>query len=153
MLALIIIILILLLSNFILVNRSKRKRKFGIYPGRLTVAILSVVSLYCFFVIITSTNQAAPIFKKGKKESSLIVYQNELNNYMKSYNEKEKGLTKQLKNIRYLYLSLIVQLFIALILSVFGLITVPRRKRFYWITTISYVLGLSVILIGDWLFT
>lgn len=146
------IAIILTLINAIIIKRSNRKRKYGIFPGRISLILISLLSSYYFTVIIVNTtNQSLPVLVKHKKEEALEIYQKELNEYINNYNTKEKNLATHFKYIHYLYSAVIIQGFIALLLAIYGLITIPRRRKFYWIISISYVLVLSILVIGNWL--
>lgn len=152
MLTYIIIPVILITLNFIFISRSNRKRRYGVFPGRITLLLISITTIYYFSVLIFNGIQPAPSLKKQRKGTSLEVYQKELNQYLNQYNKREENLNTHLKYVNYLYKSSVIQGLIAFVFSLYGLATEPRRRRFYWITTASYAVSLSLVLIEHLLF-
>lgn len=130
------IIASLIIINLYFIYKSNRKRKYGIFPGRISIIITSIFCIYYFIIVVMSTNNQIPKTPPKKKtEISYEEYQKELNEYWNAYAKRENKLSIHFSILQQIYFATTVQMGIGLVCCIYGLIMIKSRKNFYLATT------------------
>lgn len=139
----IVIPILLIIVNFYFIYKSNRMRRYGIFPGRISIVLTSALCIYYFLVVFSiSNNQLPKVPPKKKAEISNDTYQKELNEYWEAYAKKENKFSFHFNILQELYYATAVQIGISLICSAYGLITIKRRRDFYIITTGMFLVAI-----------
>ncbi len=140
-----LVTLILLTLNLVLLYRSNRKRKYGIYPGWISIVIFVLFAGYYESGLIINSNFERPSVKNYRKNvEGSIKYRKSMSDYEYKNLQIEQKISEHRNYLTYFYIAAKIQCIIAICFSIFGLLFVTGRNKFYWIITSIYAVVISV---------
>ena len=146
-----IITLLLLTLNLPFLMWSNRKRKYGIYPGWISILTFIVLLGYYSSVIIFNSETERPTVKSFTKgDKGVLEYNKSIAKYAENNFKSEQKIAHYLSFVPYLFLATKIQCFIALILSIYGLLIVNNRNQFYWTLIFVYTGVLPALFLAEW---
>lgn len=146
-----IFILILFALNVPFLIWSNRKRKYGIYPGWISILTFVLLLGYYSSVMIMNSRAEPPAVKSFKKGTAgMQAYNKSMLDYGQKNIEAEQKIAQYLNYVPNFFLAVKIQCFIAFSFSIFGLLYVSNRNRFYWMLILIYTIVLTTLFFAEW---
>ena len=138
--------LIVLIFDVLLILKSKRKKKYGVYPGFGTLTLIGIICVLIFYVFYSAPTSERPLrYQYQHKKYGGELYEIALKNYQVEELENMARLESSKPYFSLLFRCLKIQLFIGLALSIYGKVMTTRRDLFYLISISSYAIVLAVV--------
>ncbi len=135
---------ILIIFNLLLINRSERKKRFGIFPLYLSMFMTVLLILFTGTVRLATHPNSAPSmsdFEKGAHAKER--FEEAMSQYEMAKQEDEDRQDSIGPYISIAFLVTRIQFCIAFVLGIFGLITVSGRSNYYY--AIIFANGLGIV--------
>jgi hypothetical protein len=142
--------IIVVIPNFMLINRSKRKKRYGIFPLYVTSCMVLVLLIFEGVIHLTLHSTPQPSMSSFAKLPHAIERFNDADSeYQRDKADDDDRLehTAPLLSIGLKILK--VQLFISLGFILFALLTISGRNNFYYSVLLINLLCLSTAFLLD----
>jgi|GEM_PF-3392845 hypothetical protein len=142
---LVLVSIVLLIGNFLLVKRSKRKKKYGKYPGFVSLGMVLILLIMVLILELSLHKAIMPsvIVPRGKVYSQVDYARKTM-----EYNQTQAYNTGQEKAFEpafvFLILALRIQLCIALLFAFSAFYQVSGRNKFYYLIVTLNALGIGL---------
>jgi hypothetical protein len=142
--------LLLIIPNFLFIRRSNRKKRYGIFPGRISIGMTILLLIMWGIIHFSFHGTTQPTLGTFAKGSHAVErYQDARSQYERDQEEDEERLQSLSPYFSVGLLVLKVQFFIAVSCIIFALATVSGRNRFYYVCLFLHVVGLVLAFMID----
>ncbi|HXC05775.1 MAG TPA: hypothetical protein VNZ86_13530 [Bacteroidia bacterium] len=145
--------IVLFVLNFWLVWKSKRKKRFGIYPGRICLLLIGLFLIFAILVYVTLHNTPPPVNSPiARKSISVEQYYASRAHYASDKLEDAQKLLYWSPVYGFLILLIKFQLILTFLSGLIALLRVSGRNKFYyliigisaWVGVLVFVLDKSI---------
>ncbi len=145
----IIVGICLIAVNLYYIRRSHRKRKFGIFPGKISFFVIGSFLAYCIFTFYPSS-----ALSSQEEYNNVIAMSDGTSEYTGIPYEKAKAdadmrINTLIPGVHFLLNAVVIQLGIGVSAAFFGLLTIPKRRSFYYLCLTLYAAGFIIVAVSN----
>ncbi|MFI5149164.1 MAG: hypothetical protein ACHQRM_05480 [Bacteroidia bacterium] len=127
----------LFLVNFVLILKSKRKKKYGIYPGVVALVLAVAVTVFSLYAGASLHHPGTLPHSPGRSRQEEKIYLSEAR--LEVLRKEDGDRLKSLIPVYHFLINLMkVQLVVSLLFGIWGLILTSGRTKFYTLIIILY---------------
>jgi ABC-type sugar transport system permease subunit len=142
--------IILIIPNFMLIKRSKRKKRFGLFPLRISLVLFGVLLVFAGVVKFSLHSTSQPsLTGYARGAHATDRFEDARNEYERNKADDDDRKQAIAPYFSMAFIVVRIQLCIALGFSLFALLTISGRNNFYYAMLLTNALGILATIMLD----